>query len=83
MKQSKATCLSLCYDDDNDGEFVLLYSSFIHTYGMAQAAELQQWWGPLFLTSGLARCEVALHGCRIILVCLFYVITAVFRLYHR
>ena len=28
---------------DEDGVFVSLYSSFMHTMGMAQAAELQQW----------------------------------------
>ena len=29
-------------DDDDDGGFVLRYSSLQHTYGMVQAAELQQ-----------------------------------------
>ena len=36
----------------------------------------------LLLTSGLARCEAALHGCRACLVCLFYAIATVFQLYH-
>ena len=30
-------------DDDDDGKFVSLYSSFINISGTAQAAELQQW----------------------------------------
>ena len=28
---------------DDDGGFVSLNNSFVHTWGMAQAAELQQW----------------------------------------
>ena len=38
--------------------------------------------GPLLLTSGLATCEAALHGCGTSPVCLFYVIATVFQLYH-
>ena len=32
----------LCGDSDDDAVFVLLYNSFMHPYGMALAAELQQ-----------------------------------------
>ena len=37
---------------------------------------------PLLPTSGLARCEAALHRCRTSLVCLVYTIAMVFQLYH-
>ena len=36
----------------------------------------------LLLTSGLARCEVALQGCGTIPVCFFFTIATVFQLYH-
>ena len=36
----------------------------------------------LLLTSGLARCEVVLHGCGTRLVCLVYPIATVVQLYH-
>ena len=58
-----------------------LYSSFMRTVDTAQAAELQQWQHHC-LTSGAARCEVALHGCGTSLVYLFYTIAIVFQLYH-
>ena len=34
--------------DNDDGAFVSFYSSFTYTYGMAQVAELQQWWHHYF-----------------------------------
>ena len=56
--------------DDDDGEFLLLFSKFMHT---AMAA-------PLIFVSGPARSEAALHGCGTSLVCLVYAIA--FQLCH-
>ena len=68
--------------DDDDGMFVSLYTSFTHTYGTAQAEELQQWWHNYFSLVILAMSEVVLHSCWTNLVCLFYAIATVFQLYY-
>ena len=52
---------------------------FMHTLGTAQAAAMV---APLLLTSGLVRCEAALHDYGTSLVCLFSDIATLFQLYH-
>ena len=43
-------------DGDDDGEFVSLYNRYMHTWGIAQAAELQQLQHHYF--SLMVRCGV-------------------------
>ena len=72
------TSVSWFDDDDDDGEFVLLYSGFTHLRNGTgcRAAVLA---APLLITSGPVRCEASLHDCGSSLVCLFYAIATIFQ----
>ena len=42
LRSTESATVSCDAYDDNDEDFVLLYSSYTHTYGTAQSSELQQ-----------------------------------------
>ena len=60
--------------------YMSLYSSFTHTYGTAQAAELQHhYFSPVFRL-GVKQCLTVMGQAWF--VCLLYAIATMFQLYH-